>query len=120
MGITNVGNYKALFSILGSDTLLKERSGRSRQAVKKYIFATYNVKNNAMTNRNINTAVRKWVDEGILAQPKGSSGPVKLVKKGASSSIAPKKREHQDYEAASTDAKKVRYFVTTVTFGIAL
>ncbi|TPX48437.1 hypothetical protein SeLEV6574_g02040 [Synchytrium endobioticum] len=110
MGITN----NPILPVLLLRSMKPERAQWEKSASGE------KVKNNAMTNRNINTAVRKWVDEGILAQPKGSSGPVKLVKKGASSSIAPKKREHQDYEAASTDAKKVRYFVTTVTFGIAL
>ncbi|TPX30470.1 hypothetical protein SeMB42_g07917 [Synchytrium endobioticum] len=71
---------------------LNERNGSSRQVVKKYVLANYTVKNDAATISNINAAIRKGVDEGVFAQPKGSSGPIKLVTSGRPSSVASKKK----------------------------
>ncbi|TPX48490.1 hypothetical protein SeMB42_g02983 [Synchytrium endobioticum] len=73
---------------------LNERNGSSRQAVKKYVLANYTVKNDATTSSNINAAIRKGVGEGVFAQPKGSSGPIKLVMKETvrPSSVASRKK----------------------------
>ncbi|GMM34264.1 histone H1 [Saccharomycopsis crataegensis] len=61
-------------------TVLKERNGSSRQALKKYLQANYK-----MTASNFdaqfNLALRRGVDKGDFIQPKGPSGPVKLAKK---------------------------------------
>ncbi|TPX39966.1 hypothetical protein SeLEV6574_g06889 [Synchytrium endobioticum] len=71
---------------------LNERNGSSRQVVKKYVLANYTVKNDAATISNINAAIRKGVDEGVFAQPKGPSGPIKLVTSSRLSSVASKKK----------------------------
>jgi histone H1/5 len=59
---------------------LRERNGSSRQAIKKYILSNFTVKENASTTSNLNSAIKKGVEAGHFSQPKGSSGPVKLVK----------------------------------------
>ncbi|CUS20448.1 LAQU0S01e06810g1_1 [Lachancea quebecensis] len=59
---------------------LGERNGSSRQALKKYISAKYPV-GEGFENR-FNLAIRRGIDSGDFSQPKGSSGPLKVVKKG--------------------------------------
>ncbi|TPX46155.1 hypothetical protein SeLEV6574_g03368 [Synchytrium endobioticum] len=71
---------------------LNERNGSSRQVVKKYVLANYTIKNDATTISNMNAAIRKGVGEGVFAQPKGSSGPIKLVTSVRPSSVASKKK----------------------------
>ncbi|KAA6411356.1 MAG: histone H1 [Lasallia pustulata] len=69
---------------------LKDRSGSSRQAIKKYILA--NNKTAAATptvfDTQFNKALRTGVEKGDFTQPKGTSGPVKLAKKDGSSKPA--------------------------------
>jgi histone H1/5 len=62
---------------------LKERNGSSRQAIKKYILATYKVEDSEANNSLINRAIKTGVEKGVFSQPKGASGPVKLAKKDA-------------------------------------
>jgi histone H1/5 len=62
---------------------LKERNGSSRQAIKKYILATYKVEDSETNNSLINRAIKSGVEKGVFSQPKGASGPVKLAKKDA-------------------------------------
>ncbi|ANB10949.1 histone H1 [Sugiyamaella lignohabitans] len=59
---------------------LKERSGSSRQAIKKYIQSTHSI-SAANFDSLLNAAIRKGVVSGDFVQPKGPSGPVKLQKK---------------------------------------
>ncbi|KAI8056973.1 linker histone H1 and H5 family-domain-containing protein [Syncephalis plumigaleata] len=64
-------------------TNLKERMGSSRQAIKKYIHANYpNLTGNV--DILINAAIKRGVEKNDFAQPKGPSGPIKLVKKSKS------------------------------------
>ena len=58
---------------------LKERSGSSRQAIEKYIFANYKV---ADTGPHLKTALKKMTANGKLLQTKGvgASGSFKLAK----------------------------------------
>ncbi|KAI4132520.1 MAG: hypothetical protein LQ347_002541 [Umbilicaria vellea] len=69
---------------------LKDRSGSSRQAIKKYILA--NNKTAAATptvfDTQFNKALRTGVEKGDFTQPKGTSGPVKLAKKDGSAKPA--------------------------------
>lgn len=58
--------------------VLKERNGSSRQALKKYILEKYPVGDTF--DSRFNLAIRKGIDSGEFAQPKGPSGPVKVVK----------------------------------------
>jgi len=55
---------------------LKDRSGSSRQAIKKYISANYKVGDNS--NNQVNLAIKRGVASGDFLQPKGPSGPVKI------------------------------------------
>ena len=61
-------------------TTLKERTGSSGQAIKKYIKANYKVKDNA--DVFIKAALRKGVVKGTLTQVKGNgaSGSFKVAK----------------------------------------
>ncbi|KAI8869582.1 histone H1/H5, partial [Ramicandelaber brevisporus] len=58
---------------------LKERKGSSRQALKKYIEANFHIEADKLANP-FNMALRKGVETGVLEQPNGPSGPVKLAK----------------------------------------
>lgn len=59
---------------------LKERTGSSRQAIKKYITANHNI-DETRFNGQFNLAISRGVEAGDWTQPKGSSGPLKLAKK---------------------------------------
>ncbi|KAG7191455.1 uncharacterized protein KQ657_003131 [Scheffersomyces spartinae] len=59
---------------------LKERNGSSRQSLKKYVQSNYDIKSKNFDSL-FNTAIRKGLETGEFNQPKGPSGPVKLVKK---------------------------------------
>lgn len=58
---------------------LAERGGSSRQALKKYIKDKYPVGSTFDTHFNL--AIRKGVEAGEFSQPKGASGPIKVLKK---------------------------------------
>lgn len=66
---------------------LKERAGSSRQAVKKYISSHFQIKT-ATFDSLFNSALRKGVEAGDFSQPKGPSGPIKVVRK--ENIVAPK------------------------------
>ncbi|CAH2446938.1 Histone H1 [Komagataella phaffii CBS 7435] len=59
---------------------LKERTGSSRQAIKKHVLANYPVGTNF--DSQFNLTLRRNVAAGYFKQPKGPSGPVKLNKDG--------------------------------------
>lgn len=71
-------SYKEM--ITQSIVNLKERTGSSRQAIKKYIHANYKGLT-GQTDNLINAALKKGVESGDFVQPKGASGPVKLARK---------------------------------------
>ncbi len=66
--------------VVSAVTILKERSGSSRQAIQKHIESNYKVGDNS--NKFVNTALVKSVKEGVLVQKKGTgaSGSFKLAK----------------------------------------
>lgn len=71
---------------------LKERNGSSRSALKKYILANNkNIAQGATFDTQFNRAIKAGVEKGEFAQPKGTSGTVKLAKKDASAAPAAKK-----------------------------
>jgi hypothetical protein len=90
------------------DSLQKERNGSSRQAIKKYIHTNYKgLGDNA--DSLINQALKKGVEGGDFLQPKGASGPVKLVKKEAKKDAAAKPKKavaKKDAATKKTTAKK--------------
>lgn len=80
---------------------LKDRNGSSRQALKKYIHANYNI-TAANFDSLFNVALRRGVASEVFIQPKGSSGPVKLNK----AAIAAKKPAAKKPAAKKATAKK--------------
>lgn len=60
---------------------LAERGGSSRQAIKKFIRDKYAV--GAKFDGQFNLAVKRGLEAGELAQPKGPAGSIKLLKKAA-------------------------------------
>ncbi|CAG8523854.1 27130_t:CDS:2 [Dentiscutata erythropus] len=60
---------------------LNERRGSSRQAIKKYLFETYELTDIPATYTRINTAIRKGVANGKFKYSKGPSSKIGLVKK---------------------------------------
>lgn len=55
---------------------LKERNGSSRSAIKKYLAANYTLPENFGVTFNLQ--LKKLVAKGVLVQPKGPSGTVKI------------------------------------------
>jgi histone H1/5 len=81
---------------------LKDRSGSSRVALKKYVKANNKITaEGAFFDSLFNRALKSGVDKGVFAQPKGSSGGTKLA--------APLKKEAKpktEKKAAAPKAKK--------------
>ncbi|KAI1939343.1 hypothetical protein LOZ66_002655 [Ophidiomyces ophidiicola] len=69
---------------------LKERTGSSRQALKKYVRNnnSLNVASQSAFDVQFNRAVKAGVEKGEFLQPKGPSGPLKLAKKEATKPAA--------------------------------
>ncbi|KAF2862157.1 hypothetical protein K470DRAFT_256139 [Piedraia hortae CBS 480.64] len=92
---------------------LKDRSGSSRQAIKKYILANHRLDNVSDTQFSnlFNRALQKGAENGTFARPKGPSGPVKLA--GPKDADAPKTVKpkaaaaKKATTAAATTTKKV-------------
>lgn len=86
---------------------LKERNGSSRQAIKKYIQANYNI--SAPNFESLfNTALRRGVQNEEFVQPKGPSGTVKINKKPSASKKAVKEETDKpkvEKKAAATTKK---------------
>ncbi|KAI8921071.1 linker histone H1 and H5 family-domain-containing protein [Powellomyces hirtus] len=59
-------------------TDMKERTGSTRQQIKKYIESNYKGLNNDTVGGYINKAIKSGVTSGDFTQPKGPSGPVKI------------------------------------------
>ena len=94
---------KYIDMIVAAVTALKERNGSSRQAIAKYIKATYKVADNA--DVHIKQALKRGVVSGALSQPKGAgaSGSFKVVPKKVA---APKKKPAAKKPAAKKPAAK--------------
>ncbi|KUI72359.1 Histone H1 [Cytospora mali] len=84
-------------------TQLKDRNGSSRQSLKKYVKANYNIQasTDAMFDSLFNRALKKGVETGHFVQPKGASGGTKLAKKSA-----PVKKEAATKEKKPAAEKK--------------
>ncbi|KAI9888528.1 MAG: hypothetical protein M1814_006862 [Vezdaea aestivalis] len=81
-------SYKAM--ITDAILNLKDRLGSSRQAIKKYVLSNNSVTATGNSFDNLfNRALRTGVEAGDFAQPKGPSGPVKLVKKSPTGPAKP-------------------------------
>ncbi|CAB4252740.1 similar to Saccharomyces cerevisiae YPL127C HHO1 Histone H1, a linker histone required for nucleosome packaging at restricted sites [Maudiozyma barnettii] len=74
--------YKEM--IIKSILSINDGKGSSRLAVKKHMRDEYAKKLNSVKNFDhlFNAAIRKAVESGDLAQPKGPSGIIKVLKKG--------------------------------------
>lgn len=72
--------------------------------MKKHLQSTYGLKA-ANFDALFNSALKKGVETGEFLQPKGSSGPVKLVRKGAQVAV-PTKPKKAPASAPSKTAKK--------------
>ncbi|KAI1182948.1 hypothetical protein F5B17DRAFT_418214 [Nemania serpens] len=83
---------------------LKDRTGSSRQSLKKYVKANNTITaSDNMFDSLFNKALKSGVDKGIFEQPKGPSGTTKLSKKSKpAAKPAPKKEK----EAGEKEVKK--------------
>ncbi|KAG2192960.1 hypothetical protein INT47_005686 [Mucor saturninus] len=93
----NHATYQQMIS--GAISSLKERNGSSRPAIKKYILANYGLTGGTHFDAQISAAIRRGVEKGIFAIPKGISGTIKLVKPEKKTSTASAKK--------TTNVKKV-------------
>ncbi|SCU93633.1 LAME_0F04478g1_1 [Lachancea meyersii CBS 8951] len=78
---------------------LSERNGSSRQALKKHIAGKYAVGEGF--ENHFNLAVRRGIESGDFSQPKGPSGPLKVVKKPTNP-----KSEHPESKARTAVKEK--------------
>ncbi|SCU82781.1 LADA_0C07932g1_1 [Lachancea dasiensis] len=72
--------YKEM--IMDGISSFSDRNGTSRQALKKHILGKYAVGDGF--ENHLNLAIRRGIEAGEFSQPKGPSGPLKLVKKNVS------------------------------------
>jgi len=74
---------------------LKERGGSSRQAILKYIKATYKVGDSVQVNVHLKMALRTGVKNGALKQSKGTgaAGSFKLGEKPKVKDVKPKAKK---------------------------
>ena len=95
---------KYLDMIVAAIVALKERTGSSRQAIKKYITANYKVGDSAGTHLKL--ALKRGVASGALKQVKGTgaSGSFKVAEKPKPAKKAAKKPAKKP--AAKKPAKK--------------
>ena len=95
---------KYLDMIVAAIIALKERTGSSRQAIKKYITANYKVGDSAGTHLKL--ALKRGVASGALKQVKGTgaSGSFKVAEKPKPAKKAAKKPAKKP--AAKKPAKK--------------
>lgn len=83
--------YKEM--ILEGILQLNQGKGSSRPALKKFVKDQYSstIKASANFDHLFNNAIKKGVETGDFAQPKGPSGIVKAMKKGKHKTLAQKK-----------------------------
>ena len=94
-------SYKEM--ITQAVTELKERSGSSRQAIKKYIHANFSVGDGS--DNHINQAIKRGVTSGEFLQPKGPSGPLKLGK-DAKKAVEKKEKKEKKEEKEKEEKEK--------------
>ena len=83
---------------------LKDRSGSSRQALKKYIAGNYKIGEHS--DVHLNAAIKRGVETGDFVQPKGQSGPLKLAKKEPKKKVVKEKKEPKEKKAKKPSVKK--------------
>jgi len=86
---------------------LKDRNGSSRQKVKNYVRANFKVVEGPQVDLQINRAIKKGAEDGVLLQPKGPSGPVKLAKKDKPATKPAEKKEKPAAMPAPVEKKPV-------------
>ncbi|KAI0487151.1 hypothetical protein F4859DRAFT_527289 [Xylaria cf. heliscus] len=87
---------------------LKDRTGSSRQSLKKYVKANNTITaSDNMFDSLFNKALKSGVDKGIFEQPKGPSGTTKLSKKSKpAAKPAPKKEGDKEVKKAAPKKEK--------------
>ncbi|RYC60032.1 hypothetical protein CHU98_g6182 [Xylaria longipes] len=87
---------------------LKDRTGSSRQSLKKYVKANNTITaTDNMFDSLFNKALKAGVDKGIFEQPKGPSGTTKLSKKSKPVvKPAPKKEGEKEVKKAAPKKEK--------------
>lgn len=113
--------------MLTRDRQLKDRTGSSRQAIRKYVAANNNLGSTSdkALSTHINSAISAGVTSGDFVQPKGPSGTVKLAKKvpAAATAAAPKPAATKTPKATTTKkpaAAKVREIQTRLVSNVML
>ncbi|KAI0401456.1 hypothetical protein F4802DRAFT_580318 [Xylaria palmicola] len=85
---------------------LKDRTGSSRQSLKKYVKANNTISaSDRMFDSLFNKALKSGVDKGVFEQPKGPSGTTKLSKK-SKPATKPAPAKEGDKEAKKPAPKK--------------
>ncbi|KAL1929709.1 hypothetical protein VTP01DRAFT_1847 [Rhizomucor pusillus] len=82
---------------------LKERKGSSRQAIKKYILANYNVSARAHFDQQVSAAIKRGAAKNLFTLPKGLSGTVKLSK--PEKKVATDKKEKKEAKPGAAEKK---------------
>ncbi|KAI3318936.1 hypothetical protein HD806DRAFT_510416 [Xylariaceae sp. AK1471] len=86
---------------------LKDRTGSSRQSLKKYVKANNTITaTDNMFDSLFNKALKVGVDKGIFEQPKGPSGTTKLSKKSKPVAKPAPKKEATEKEVKKAAPKK--------------
>ncbi|KAI0536226.1 linker histone H1 and H5 family-domain-containing protein [Xylaria digitata] len=85
---------------------LKDRTGSSRQSLKKYVKANNTITaTDNMFDSLFNKALKAGVDKGVFEQPKGPSGTTKLSKK-SKPVVKPAPKKEGDKEVKKAAPKK--------------
>ncbi|KAI1174509.1 hypothetical protein F4777DRAFT_579942 [Nemania sp. FL0916] len=87
---------------------LKDRTGSSRQSLKKYVRANNTITaTDNMFDSLFNKALKTGVEKGVFEQPKGPSGTTKLSKKSKpAAKPAPKKEGEKEVKKAAPKKEK--------------
>ncbi|KAI9685900.1 MAG: hypothetical protein M1822_004178 [Bathelium mastoideum] len=97
---------------------LKDRTGSSRQAIKKYIQANNELPksmSDAAFSSHISRALQSGEDDGTFTRPKGPSGPVKLAKKTDATKTEDKPAKKEAKPAAAKKETKPKTTAVTTT-----
>ncbi|CCD25037.1 histone H1 NDAI_0E02200 [Naumovozyma dairenensis CBS 421] len=120
-------SYKEI--IIEGLNALKSRKGVSRPSLKKYVKENYpNMASSTAFDHHFNSAIKRGVESGVFAQPKGPSGTLKLVAPTPTSSSTAKKSTTPSATSSSAEesdkekkpvkkAKKTTTTTTTTTTG---
>ncbi|KAH8162039.1 hypothetical protein CIB48_g6207 [Xylaria polymorpha] len=100
--------FRAGYPPVAMHPLLKDRTGSSRQSLKKYVKANNTITaSDNMFDSLFNKALKSGVDKGIFEQPKGPSGTTKLSKKPKpATKPAPKKEGDKEVKKAAPKKEK--------------